>query len=104
MKGARSASSLEELIEADYNFHGTIIRASGNNVYISIYHTLRSFMHEEIKNTSMDDSASLVTLKEHQAIVNAIESGNEELTFSALNNHINSIKEQLKNTLKMDES
>ena len=101
MKAAKAGSSQEELVQADYHFHGTIIRASGNNVYINIYQTLRSFMHEEIKKTSMDDATSTAAIEEHQAIVDAIESRSEERTYEALKSHIDSTIQQLKSALGM---
>jgi DNA-binding FadR family transcriptional regulator len=101
MKAAKAGSSQEELVQADYHFHGTIIRASGNNVYINIYQTLRSFMHEEIKKTSMDDATSTAAIEEHQAIVDAIESQSEERTYEALKSHIDSTIQQLKSALGM---
>jgi len=99
MKAAKAGSSQEELVQADYHFHGTIIRASGNNVYINIYQTLRSFMHEEIKKTSMDDATSTAAIEEHQAIVDAIESQSEQRTYEALQSHIDSTIQQLKSAL-----
>jgi GntR family transcriptional repressor for pyruvate dehydrogenase complex len=102
MKAAKAGSSQEDLVQGDYHFHGTIIRASGNNVYINIYQTLRSFMHEEIKKTSMDDTSSSAAIAEHQAIVDAIESRSEKQTYEALENHIRSTVQQLKSALGMD--
>jgi GntR family transcriptional repressor for pyruvate dehydrogenase complex len=101
MKTAKAGSSQEDLVQADYHFHGTIIRASGNNVFINIYQTLRSFMHEEIKKTSMDEAASTATIEEHQAIVEAIESRSEKRTYEALKTHIQSTIQQLKSALGM---
>ena len=102
MKAAKADSSQEDLVQADYHFHGTIIRASGNNVYINIYLTLRSFMHEEIKKTSMDEATSTAAIEEHQAIVDAVESRSEKRTYEALKSHIRSTIQQLKSALGMD--
>ena len=102
MKAAKAGSSQDDLVQADYHFHGSIIQASGNNVYINIYRTLRSFMHEEIKKTSMDDATSTAAIEEHQAIVQAIESGSEKQTYEALETHIRSTIQQLKSALGMD--
>ena len=88
MKAAKASHSLEQLVEEDYHFHGTIINKSGNEVYINIYQTLKSFMHEEIKKTSLDDSATSVSFKEHQAIVDAIAAMDREKLLSAHKNHI----------------
>jgi len=64
--------NMEDLIEADYNFHGTIIHASDNNVFIHIYQTLKAFMHEEIKITNKQDSAIASLVSEHKEILQAI--------------------------------
>ena len=70
-------------------------------MYINIYQTLRSFMHEEIKKTSMDDATSTAAIEEHQAIVEAIESRSEKRTYEALENHIRSTIQQLRSALGM---
>lgn len=102
MKKAQFDTSLEDLIEEDYHFHGTIIKACENEVYINIYQTLRSFMHEEIKKTSLDNEANSIAIEEHKAIVDAIESMDKEATITAHKNHITSIIEQLKGSLQKD--
>ena len=103
MKKAQSDSSLADLIEEDYHFHGTIIGVCENEVYINIYQTLKSFMHEEIKKTSLDDAANSIAIEEHQAIVDAIASMNKEKTMNAHKNHIESIIVQLKSKLNLDQ-
>jgi DNA-binding FadR family transcriptional regulator len=99
MQESITRSDMESLIEADYDFHGTIIEASGNNVFITIYHTLRSFMHEEIKKTNIyaEERASLV--KEHRTIIDAIRSGDEVRAQSALSSHVRNVEEQLHQTM-----
>ena len=64
--------NLEDLIEADYGFHGAIIHASDNNVFIHIYQTLKAFMHEEIKITNKQVSAIASLVSEHKEILQAI--------------------------------
>jgi len=88
-------NDIEELIAADYNFHGTIISASENNVYIHIYQTLRSFMHEEIKKTNRDDDAITSMVSEHKKIIEAIRNKDLSAAKSAFTAHINSTIQQL---------
>ncbi len=104
MKAAKANSSLKDLVQADYQFHGAIIRASGNDVYINIYQTLKSFMHEEIEKTSLDEAASSAAIREHQAIAEAIESRDEKRTYDALHEHIQSTIQQLRNSLAIDQA
>jgi DNA-binding FadR family transcriptional regulator len=100
MQEAIDGTQMESLIEADYNFHGTIIVSSENNVFINIYHTLRSFMHEEIKKTNIYDSERSSLVEEHRAILTALKSGDEDNTIAMHKNHINNINKQLKQAME----
>ena len=51
MMEAARAFSIDRLVAADYEFHYTIIRHTGNALFCSIYETLHSFMQAEIAQT-----------------------------------------------------
>jgi len=100
MQDATERPEMESLIEADYNFHGTIIASSENNAFINIYHTLRSFMHEEIKKTNIYVSERSSLVEEHRAILMAVKSGDEDKTIKVQKDHITNIKLQLKQAME----
>lgn len=95
MEEAVSNSSVEELITADYNFHGTIIRASNNSLFFSIYQTLKAFMNEEIKKTYLDIENQNEVIKEHKEILEAIKTGDSQKAHKRMQAHIAGIKRML---------
>ncbi len=80
-------------IENDYEFHGTIIEGSGNSVFIDIYQTLSSFMHEEIKRAFISALPGNLNIihSEHDAILNAIKSRDIENAQERVETHIEHI-------------
>jgi len=95
MEKAVNSSAMADLIATDYNFHASIINASGNNVYINIYQTLKSFMHEEIEKTNKEDTVVSTVVNEHRAIVEAVRKKDLTAALNALDTHINNTIQQL---------
>jgi GntR family transcriptional repressor for pyruvate dehydrogenase complex len=98
MKKAVQSMDLEALIQADYAFHGTIITASGNSLFTAIYHTLRSFMHEEIKKTYMGVDTRK-SFREHQEFIDLIQAGDIDRALRLHAKHIQSITAKLRESL-----
>lgn len=98
MRKAVQGMDLEALIQADYAFHGVILAASGNSLFTAIYHTLRSFMHEEIKKTYMGGDIQ-ESFREHQEFVDLIKAGEDGKVVDAHLRHIQSITAKLKESL-----
>ena len=96
MKVAIETNSMESLIEADYSFHSSIIRGSGNTLFASIYDVLENFMLEEIKTTYESFTDLSPVVKEHQEFVDAIKSGDACTVQEILVKHISTIKGKLK--------
>lgn len=88
-------SSIDKMIEADYAFHGAVIRESKNRLFLDIYHTLKGFMHAEIKNIISKLEPSEV-VQYHTVIYDAIEKGNVDDAVSAFSEHIRVITDNLK--------
>jgi len=74
MRESASGPSLEVLVQADYDFHATIVEAAGNSLFADIFATLHGFMKEEIRRTyrAINDTAEIAA--DHQEIVEAITS------------------------------
>ncbi|MGA2766176.1 MAG: FCD domain-containing protein [Spirochaetia bacterium] len=98
MRTATEQRDMNSLIEADYNFHGVIIRGSKNSLFSAIYSTLRSFMQEEIKKTYEGADIGKAA-KEHQEFIDAIKSGNVEKVLELHQAHIRSITGKLESML-----
>jgi len=74
MRERASAFSIKALVQADYDFHATIVEAAGNSLFTDIYATLHAFLKEEIRRTylAIDDLTEIVT--DHQEIIDCISS------------------------------
>jgi DNA-binding FadR family transcriptional regulator len=94
---------MEDLVLADYNFHFSIIKSSQNQLFISIYQLIKSFMYEEIKQTykDFDDLSFLIT--EHTAFLNAVRTGDTLNTQQIIRDHIDIIKRKIQRQMKLDE-
>lgn len=103
MRGALESGSLENQIAADYDFHGEIIRSTGNHVFISIYKTLGSFMREEIGKTSPDEPAHILAVQEHEALLVAIEAGDTPRAVDAYRAHLRTTRDQLADSLRSND-
>jgi GntR family transcriptional regulator, transcriptional repressor for pyruvate dehydrogenase complex len=57
MNEAARSGAIQDLVEADYRFHGHIVEAGGNKLFRALYANLHAFMSEEIRTsyTAMED-------------------------------------------------
>ena len=102
MKDAIKRSSLNETVQADYGFHNIIIEGSRISLFASIFRTLESFMHEEIKKTNRAVYRKIDVVKEHESIINAIRTGNTALAVNAVDLHIDNVKKRLKKQMNIE--
>ena len=97
-----NATSLEMFVQEDYNFHETIIQGSGNSIYLDIYHTLRAFMHEEIKRAfkiAVENNVDKVH-QEHAAILNAIKTKHLDDALSELSLHLENVETRVEHSFQ----
>ena len=97
MERAIDAPSLEEMIQADYRFHGIVIGASGIALFDSIYRTLRAFMHEEMKKSMRANMQDVV--QEHRRYLEALQSGDRDRMLAVFTEHIEDVKSDLRRSL-----
>ena len=86
----------EPLIEADFQFHQAIINSSGNVLFASIYDTLRSFLHAEIKRSQDDYDDAVQICSEHRQLIESITSGDRIRAAGAYIGHIENIKRRVR--------
>jgi GntR family transcriptional regulator, transcriptional repressor for pyruvate dehydrogenase complex len=101
MQRAVAASSIQDIVDSDYEFHGLIIASCDNTLFSNIYRTLRAFMQEEIRKTNLLDSARSDLVGEHEAILSGIVSGDRERALAAFSVHTRAIRQQLRQSLAM---
>jgi GntR family transcriptional repressor for pyruvate dehydrogenase complex len=102
MEQAVAAVFLDDIVEADFEFHRLIISSSDNTLFSSIYDTLRSFTQEEIRKTNLLDFVLPELVGEHEAILAGIASGDVERARKSFRAHIGAIRRQLRQSLAMD--
>jgi DNA-binding FadR family transcriptional regulator len=85
----RAAQTVEELVEADVDFHAVIARAAGNPVLTSLLASLASrTLRVRLWHGRAADNALEVTREEHRRIYEAIMQGDPELARAAATAHI----------------
>lgn len=98
MERAMEQSDVESFIGHDYRFHEAIFESSHNPLFSSIYHTLKSFMMEEIDKSLNPDHLEK-NYSEHKDLLMAIKSGNPDSVEYAYRTHIQSIVSNLKSRI-----
>ncbi len=96
MEKAASKKEKAKLIKLDFNFHFSIIENESNELYISLYSTLKSFLYDEIKKTQMSYENLKLIPQEHRNLVDTIKTGNQTEVLKAYQGHIRNIKYKLK--------
>ncbi len=86
------------LIEADFQFHNIIIQGCSNNLFSSLFETLRSFLYNEIEKSQLDYTDLAMIPTEHKLLLNSLLSGEKSVVYSAYSDHISNIKERMRNT------
>lgn len=91
------ATTVEDLVDHDIDFHSTIVRASGNAYLATLIDSLSSntVRARVWRGLTQADSVSR-TLSEHRAIVDALERGDAELARSLAVVHISGVEEWLR--------
>ena len=101
MRRALTANVIEDQIEADYELHRTIIRSSGNEVFIGVYQTLGAFIREEIEKTNADEATRNSAVVEHEGLLQAIKAGDTSRALAAYREHLRNTRQQLAQSLNL---
>jgi DNA-binding GntR family transcriptional regulator len=90
MEQAAERKDVTRYYEANLNFHWDIISASGNQQICDVYRGLVQKLHVvRLKNLS-SDIGMLESLREHHAIVEAIDGGDPQACAALMENHVKS--------------
>ncbi len=95
MEQAVAEGTYEELIDADFQFHLTIITSQENAQFSSLYQTLRSFLYGEMRESQDTYSNPALIPSEHNEIVRAIESGDLMTVLHTYTGHIVNTKQRI---------
>jgi len=95
----KTADSISEAVDADVRFHFAIAEATKNSVLLRIMNTVADLMHQ----TFRQDRESLYSnpqlgarvLREHEAILEAIQARNPDEAWAKMLEHINNIESSI---------
>jgi len=88
--------SVEAYVNADFNFHSAIIEGAGNSLFLSIYETLKGFIHEAMTKSHAHGRDLEVSLKEHKSILKAIKTANILEAGAIMGTHFEWLKKNLR--------
>jgi GntR family transcriptional regulator, transcriptional repressor for pyruvate dehydrogenase complex len=95
ISSAAAAGDPLGIVNADYEFHGTIIKASSNTLFVDFYDILRSFLLKEIAACQATYSDWSMSVSEHRELIEAAESGDVLFAEKAYQKHIENVKNLL---------
>jgi DNA-binding FadR family transcriptional regulator len=91
--------SIKDIINCDFRFHNIIISSNENDTFSSIFAVLENFLWEEIKQTYKAYSDYKKISVEHNELLESIKTGDSTKARQGLLNHIDNIKDKLKEAL-----
>ncbi|MBI9101041.1 MAG: FadR family transcriptional regulator [Spirochaetales bacterium] len=97
MKKSIKENDRDNLIELDLRFHRIIIQECRNELVISLFDTLKSFLYDEIRQSQRDYINLSKIADEHEDLLKALKSGNPANLQSAFSEHYENIKNRIKN-------
>jgi len=95
MGAAVASDDPAAVIKADYEFHRRIIAGASNTLFVDFYDILRSFLLKEMAESQGKQTNRSVVLKEHEALLAALVSGDPLVAERAYLDHIENIKKLL---------
>lgn len=88
-------SSLSDLVTADLQFHTVLADATGNLLFDVLLVPIQKLLGENHVET-FRRHGSTTTVREHQAIIDAVEAGDASKAAEAMRFHLNSVMEHVK--------
>jgi DNA-binding GntR family transcriptional regulator len=77
-----------EFVEADRAFHRTLVAATGNQILLGLYDSLRDRQRRMGRATARSPEQIATTLREHREIADAVADGNSARALNALRGHL----------------
>ncbi len=91
MKLYADKNDYPKISNLDLNFHLAIIDSSDNDLFNSLYETLKAFLKEEVVITNLNYSDPMEIWEEHRILLDAIKSGNKLNILNEYENHLQNI-------------
>lgn len=91
MKIASSRKDYIKISDLDLSFHLLIINSSENELFNSLYETLKAFLKEEVETTNYNYMDPEDIWKEHRMLLDALKTGEKIVIISEYDNHLKNI-------------
>lgn len=91
MKTAASRQDYQTISELDLAFHQTVITSADNELFNSLYETLKSFLKEEMERTNLNYSNPDEIWIEHEKLLHSIQKGDRKVVLDEYEDHLKNI-------------
>ncbi len=91
MKNASARKDYVKISDLDLNFHLLIIDSTGNELFTSLYETLKAFLIEEVETTNRNYQDTDDIWKEHRMLLDALKTGDKVVILNEYDNHLKNI-------------
>ncbi|MGW1026310.1 FadR/GntR family transcriptional regulator [Streptomyces sp. NPDC002577] len=96
MREAADASDTEQFVQADIDFHDTVMRATGNLFVPLLFEPFGPMLVEGRRETSAVPQIRANAIAHHEAVLAALESGDPEQARRAMDAHMNQTADDLR--------
>ncbi len=73
MREIAETGEVDQMVQADYSFHETIIEAGKNRLFVGMYHTLQAFLTNEILLTYLKINDLGAVAEDHAQMIDSLE-------------------------------
>jgi len=91
MRAAATKKDYQTISELDLGFHRLVIEAGGNELFDSLYETLKAFLKEEVETTNLNYQNPDEIWHEHQELLDAIKTGDKKVVLVEYEDHLKNI-------------
>jgi GntR family transcriptional regulator, transcriptional repressor for pyruvate dehydrogenase complex len=96
MREAADAADTEQFVQADIDFHATVMRATGNLFVPLLFEPFGPLLAEGRRETSAVPQIRVNAIAHHEAVLVALESGDPEKARHAMDAHMNQTANDLR--------
>ncbi|MER5177154.1 FadR/GntR family transcriptional regulator [Streptomyces sp. NPDC002896] len=96
MREAADAGDTEQFVQADIDFHDTVMRATGNLFVPLLFEPFGPMLVEGRRETSAVPQIRVNAIAHHEAVLAALESGDPEQARRAMDAHMNQTADDLR--------
>ncbi|PAZ10648.1 GntR family transcriptional regulator [Streptomyces sp. SA15] len=96
MREAAEAADTELFVQADIDFHDTVMRATGNLFVPLLFEPFGALLVEGRRQTSAVPEIRTNAIAHHEQVLAALESGSSEAARTAMNAHMNQTADDLR--------